>query len=54
MTEQEIRNKAIDDFYESIVEAYRQMKGVPDVEKATAKTIALGIRERLKEGGSNE
>lgn len=47
-------NKAIDDFYENIIEAYRKMKGIPDVEKATLNTIALGIREKLKEGGSNE
>ena len=50
----EIRNKAIDDFYESIVEEYKQMKSIPDIEKATLNTIAMGIRERLKEGGANE
>ena len=41
-------NKAVDDFYNKIIEAYEEMKNIPQVEKATAYTIALGIMEQLK------
>ena len=41
-------NKAIDDFYNKIIEAYEEMKNIPQVEKSTVHTIALGIMEQLK------
>lgn len=41
-------NKAVDDFYNKIIEAYEEMKNIPQVEKSTAHTIALGIMEQLK------
>ena len=46
-----IRGKAIDDFVQEIRKAYDSMKSIPSVEIATANTIALGIAEKLKEGG---
>ena len=42
-------NKAIDDFYNKIIEAYEEMKNIPQVEKSTVHTIALGIMEQLKD-----
>ena len=41
-------NKAVDDFYNKIIEAYEEMKNIPQVEKSTVHTIALGIMEQLK------
>lgn len=41
-------NKAVDDFYNKIIEAYKEMKNIPQVEKSTVHTIALGIMEQLK------
>lgn len=41
-------NKAVDDFYNKIIEAYEEMKNIPRVEKSTVHTIALGIMEQLK------
>lgn len=41
-------NKAIDDFYNKIIEAYEEMKNIPQMEKETVNTIALGIMEQLK------
>lgn len=41
-------NKAVDDFYNKIIEAYKEMKNIPQVEKSTVYTIALGIMEQLK------
>lgn len=41
-------NKAVDDFYNKIIEAYEKMKNIPQVEKSTAHTIALEIMEQLK------
>ena len=46
-----IRGKAIDGFVQEIRKAYDSMKSIPSVEIATANTIALGIAEKLKEGG---
>lgn len=43
----EERNKAIDDFYNKIIEAYEETKNIPQVEKATVHTIALEIMEQL-------
>ena len=51
LIEKEIRNKAIDGFVQEIRKAYDSMKSIPSVEKATANTIALGIAEKLMEGG---
>lgn len=42
-------NKAVDDFYNKIIEAYEEMKNIPQVEKSTVHTIALGIMEQLKD-----
>lgn len=41
-------NKAVDDFYNKIIEAYEEMKNIPQIEKSTVHTIALGIMEQLK------
>lgn len=41
-------NKAVDDFYNKIIEAYEEMKNIPQVEKSTVHTISLGIMEQLK------
>lgn len=41
-------NKAVDDFYNKIIEAYEEMKNIPQVEKSTVHTIALEIMEQLK------
>lgn len=41
-------NKGVDDFYNKIIEAYEEMKNIPQVEKSTVHTIALGIMEQLK------
>lgn len=41
-------NKAVDDFYNKIIEAYEETKNIPQVEKSTVHTIALGIMEQLK------
>lgn len=41
-------NKAIDDFYINIIEAYKKIKNIPQVEKATVYAIALGIMLDLK------
>lgn len=41
-------NKAIDDFYNKIVKEYEEVRNIPQVEKATVHTIALGIMEQLK------
>nr|DAP38892.1 MAG TPA: hypothetical protein [Bacteriophage sp.] len=41
-------NKAVDDFYNKIIEAYEEMKNIPQMEKETVHTIALGIMEQLK------
>ena len=41
-------NKAVDDSYNKIIEAYEEMKNIPQVEKSTVHTIALGIMEQLK------
>ena len=42
-------NKAVDDFYNKIIEAYEEMKNIPQVEKSTVHTRALGIMEQLKD-----
>ena len=42
-------NNAVDDFYNKIIEAYEEMKNIPQVEKSTVHTIALGIMEQLKD-----
>lgn len=41
-------SKAVDDFYNKIIEAYEEMKNIPQMEKATVHTIALEIMEQLK------
>lgn len=41
-------NKAIDNFYNKIVEEYEEVKNIPQVEKATVYAIALGIMQQLK------
>lgn len=41
-------NKAVDDFYNKIIEAYEEMKNIPQVEKSTVHTISLRIMEQLK------
>lgn len=41
-------NKAVDDFYNKIIEGYEEMKNIPQAEKSTVHTIALGIIEQLK------
>ena len=41
-------NKAVDDFYNKIIEAYEEMKNISQVEKSTVHTITLGIMEQLK------
>lgn len=40
-------NKAVDDFYNKIIEAYEEMKNIPQMEKETVHTIVLGIMEQL-------
>ena len=47
-------NNAIDDFYNEIVKAYSNMNNIPQVEKSTVNTIALGIAEQLKVGIAND
>ncbi len=44
----DVYNKAVDDFYNKIIEAYEEIKNIPQVEKTTVHTIALGIMEQLK------
>lgn len=44
----EIRNKAIDEFVERTKQAYAGMNNIPQVEKATANTIVMGIAEQIK------
>lgn len=44
----DVYNKAVDDFYNKIIEAYEEMKNIPQMEKATVYTIAFGIMEQLK------
>lgn len=46
--DEEIHNKAIDDFYNKIVEKYEEVKNIPQVEKSTVYVIALGIMQQLK------
>lgn len=41
-------NKAVDDFYNKIIEAYEEMKNIPQIEKSTLYTIALVTMKQLK------